>query len=141
MEDWYLTLEVAPGEGEDGGPALREHVTCDTLSESISAIARASAHYGAQGYGLRWSLCLHGERWSGKHAAPEAGRIPGPGAESRAGRIADGIHMGTGRLVAGAMLATNSDAGTVKIAAQLRAGGTTERWVRPERLRRGTSEF
>ena len=40
------------------------------------------------------------------------------------------------RPVPATVLATNSEVGTVKIAAQLRAGGTKERWVRPERLRR-----
>jgi hypothetical protein len=40
------------------------------------------------------------------------------------------------RPVPATVLATNSYAGTVKIAAQLRAGGVKERWVRPERLRR-----
>jgi hypothetical protein len=38
--------------------------------------------------------------------------------------------------VGATVLATNSHAGTVKIAAALRGGGTKERWVRPERLRR-----
>jgi hypothetical protein len=40
------------------------------------------------------------------------------------------------RPVPATVLATNSYAGTVKIAAALARGGTKERWVRPERLRR-----
>ena len=44
------------------------------------------------------------------------------------------------RPVPAVVLATNSYAGTVKIAARLRTGGTVERWVRPERLRREGNE-
>ena len=40
------------------------------------------------------------------------------------------------RPVPATVLATNSYAGTVKIAAALRGGGVKERWVRAERLRR-----
>lgn len=40
------------------------------------------------------------------------------------------------RPVPATVLATNSHAGTVKIAAALRSGGTKERWVRSERLRK-----
>ena len=39
------------------------------------------------------------------------------------------------------VLTTNSYAGTVKVGARGYRGKAVERWVRPERLRRGASEF